>query len=125
MTNTNLITFITVNKYDIQKLSKVEKNELYKLVQEIKKQGFYYSLDLSGYITRNKLGNKYPHICGIVMMNNQSSSWKLNGGFPSKIYRLVCTTLKLKSRPEIKIGISKLRKLYLVMTKEGRLVTCE
>jgi hypothetical protein len=116
--------FIKDNHLDFEKLTHVEIQELYQLVQEIKKQGFYYSSDLSGYITRNKLGNKYPHICGIVMMNNQSSSWKLNGGFPSKIYRLVCTTLKLKSRPEIKIGISKLRKLYLVMTKEGRLVTC-
>jgi hypothetical protein len=67
------------------------------LIREIKTQDFQYSSELSRYIIKNKLGHKYPHISGILTMESQGTSWKFKGGFPSKIYRIVSTILKLRS----------------------------
>ena len=79
-------------------LSDLELSELYELVEEIAGQGFHYSGDLSNYITRQKLGYKYPNISGVVTMKANSNTWTFKGGFPANIYRIVCTILNLSSK---------------------------
>ena len=97
MNNVTIKNFVTDHNLNREDLSPVEIQELYRLVQEIQQRNFQYSSDLSRYIARNKLGFKYPNISGIVTMEGEGTSWKFKGGFPSKIYRLVCTILKLRS----------------------------
>ena len=90
-------TFVIENNLENEGLNQVELGELYSLVQEIKSKNFQYSSDLSRYISKNKLGYDYPHISGIVTMKNIGRSWEFKGGFPSNIYRIVCTILDLRS----------------------------
>lgn len=89
--------FVRDNNLSHESLSQLEIEELYRLVQEIQQRNFQYSSELSRYIANNKLGFKYPNISGIVTMESEATSWKFKGGFPSKIYRLVCTILDLRS----------------------------
>jgi hypothetical protein len=78
-------------------LEEVELQELYDLIEEVEAQGFEYSGDLSKYISTRKLGYKYPNIAGIVTMKSRGTTWAFKGGFPSNIYRIVCTILNLSS----------------------------
>jgi len=79
-------------------LSLLESNELSNLIKEMALENFTYSSDLSGYIKRNNLGEKYPNIAGVVTMENYSDRWKFEGGFPKNIYRIVCQELDLRDR---------------------------
>lgn len=87
-------------KYNLSKnqFSLTELKELYQLVEEIREQEFSNSGELSNYITKNRLGSKYRHIAGIVYMENDTSSWQFKGGFPPKIYAIVCQILGLGSK---------------------------
>lgn len=76
-------------------LSKVEQFELYSLIIEIEQLEFDTTSQLSNHIAKNKLGFKYPHISGVVTMKKQSTTWNFKGGFPPKIYRIICTALRL------------------------------
>lgn len=90
-------TFVMDNNLDNEGLEPVELAELFSLVQEIKSKRFQYSSELSRYISKNKLGYDYPNISGIVTMKSSGRSWDFKGGFPSNIYRIVCTILNLRS----------------------------
>ena len=79
-------------------LSKIESEELLKLITDMKAMNFSSSGDLSNYIKRNKLGHKYPNISGIVTMTSGRDTWNFEGGFPSKIYAIVCKELQLKGK---------------------------
>ena len=61
-------------------------------------KGFTESAQVSYYIIRNRLGDKYKHISGVLEMENSDSSWKFNGGFPPKIYAMLCGRLNLGNR---------------------------
>lgn len=78
-------------------LGEVELNELYELIDEVRVQGFEYSGELSNYISTRKLGFKYPNIAGIITMRSHGKTWAFKGGFPSNIYRIICTILNLSS----------------------------
>ena len=67
------------------------------LVDEIKSKGFNKSAEVSKYIIRNKLGNKYQNISGVLVMSNSKDTWKFNGGFPPKIYAKLCERLNLSN----------------------------
>jgi len=60
---------------------KVEEEEFEQLVDEIQPKDFTQSSQVSQYIIRNRLGDKYKHISGVLEMMNSHSSWKFNGGF--------------------------------------------
>jgi hypothetical protein len=90
-------SFVKENNLSRERLTQLEIEELYRLVQEIHQRKFQYSSELSQYIANNKLGFKYPNISGIVKMKSQGTSWKFKGGFPPNIYRLVCKILNLSS----------------------------
>ena len=78
-------------------LSYVEQNEFDDLVNEIASLGFSTSSDVSKYIVRNKLGQKYHHISGIVTMESNGRDWRFVGGFPSHIYAKLCEALGLSN----------------------------
>ena len=56
------------------------------------------SAQVSNYIIRNRLGDKYQNISGVLEMQNSNSSWKFNGGFPPKIYAMLCERLNLGNK---------------------------
>ncbi|MFZ4060046.1 MAG: hypothetical protein ACOYK5_02315 [Bacteroidia bacterium] len=67
------------------------------LVDEIKSKGFNKSAEVSNYIIRQKLGNKYQNISGVLVMSNSKDTWKFNGGFPVEIYAKLCKRLNLSN----------------------------
>lgn len=76
----------------------IEASELVALISEVKTKGFKYSKELSNYITKNQLKRQYPNISGVVKMANSGEQWDFSGGFPSKIYRIICCELGLSSQ---------------------------
>ena len=75
-----------------------EEKEFKQLVEEMKSKGFTHSKQVSNYIVKNRLGEKYKHISGIVRMEQAGTSWNFNGGFPPKIYARLCNELGLYSQ---------------------------
>ena len=79
-------------------LNTVDATELHTLIEEVCNEGFEHSSSLSNYIRSNKLGCKYPNISGLVKMEKNTDSWVFEGGFPPRIYSIVCIELKLKNQ---------------------------
>lgn len=77
---------------------KIEEAEFELLVAEMKPKDFTMSHQVSNYIIRHRLGDKYQNISGVLEMMNGSSSWKFNGGFPPKIYARLCERLYLSNK---------------------------
>ena len=80
------------------RLEETEAQELHKLLTEMRPLHFRDSGALSEYIVENQLGYKYPHISGVVRMADADAEWDFHGGFPPKIYRIICEELKLGDR---------------------------
>ena len=97
MINADLISFKHEHRLSCERLNHNELTELYRLVQEVEAQGFQSSSDLSSYIRKNQLGYKYPNISGVVTMRSNGTSWDFKGGFPPKVYRILCTILGLSN----------------------------
>lgn len=76
-------------------LTTTEADELYNLLEKVRPLRFARSKQLSDYIVRNSLGYKYPNIAGIVRMEDGGTEWNFNGGFPPKIYAIICDELAL------------------------------
>lgn len=72
--------------------------ELIHLQNYMSQKGFRLSSELSKYITRNKLGIQHPNIADIVTMKNDVKEWDFNGGFPKRIYRIICQELGLRDK---------------------------
>ena len=96
--HTTINSFLKEYKLAYLGLNFTEMKELFALVEEVKDQCFTYSSELSGYISKHKLGNKYRHISGVVTMENNGLRWNYDGGLPSKIYRAVCLILNLSNK---------------------------
>ena len=79
-------------------LEKSKADELYRLLAEMRPFGFTHSKQLSNYIVRHKLGYRYPNISGIVIMEDGGTEWEFPGGFPPKIYGIICRELKLDNQ---------------------------
>lgn len=97
MTKVDLIAFKQEQGLAGEGLNQLQLEELYRLVKEVEPKGFQRSADLSYYIRKNHLGFKYPNISGVVTMQSSGERWKFKGGFPSNIYRIVCSILELNN----------------------------
>jgi hypothetical protein len=75
-----------------------EREEFELLVAEMQPKGFISSAQVSNFIVRNRLGDKYKHISGVLKMENDGSIWDFNGGFPPKIYAMLCERLNLGNK---------------------------
>ncbi|WP_318492188.1 hypothetical protein [Photobacterium leiognathi] len=80
------------------KMNQIEASELVALISEVKAKGFEYSKELSNYIIKNQLKNKYRNISGVVKMEKSGEQWDFSGGFPKKIYSIVCSELGLSDQ---------------------------
>lgn len=78
-------------------LSYVEQKEFNALVAEISACGFSRTAEVSEYIRRNQLGQKYQHISGILTMSSRGEQWRFVGGFPPHIYARLCEKLGLSN----------------------------
>lgn len=76
-------------------LKGVELEEFNLLVNEVSSKGFSGTWQVSEYIVKNRLGDKYQNISGILKMTNGKSTWNFNGGFPPKIFAMLCKELGL------------------------------
>ncbi len=95
-------------------LGTVEAEELYELLASMTPEGFTTSKQLSNFIVTRQLGYQYPNISGIVRMEQDGREWDFKGGFPPRIYAIVCDELGLRSqrtraRP---VGFTSFRDLY-------------
>jgi len=95
-------------------LSSVQAEELYNLLATMTPLGFTSSKQLSKYIVTQHLARQYPNISGIVRMEQGEREWDFKGGFPPKIYAIVCEELGLRNqgtraRP---VGFTSFKDLY-------------
>ncbi|NJN73601.1 MAG: cold shock domain-containing protein [Limnothrix sp. RL_2_0] len=79
-------------------LTEEESRELDQLLSEMRPLNFTHSHQLSKHIVRYKLGYKYPNISGILRMEGEGREWDFDGGFPPKIYRVICIELGLSNK---------------------------
>lgn len=82
----------------LKRQQEIENNEFNELVAEMSSLGFTHSKQVSSYIARKKLGNKYKNISGIVRMEQDGNEWDFKGGFPREIYRKLCEELGLENQ---------------------------
>lgn len=89
---------IEIKKREMIRLARLKISEEFEsLVEEVKSNGFTTSAQVSQFIIRNRLGQKYNHISGVLTMENDGSTWNFNGGFPPNIYAELCSRLNLSS----------------------------
>jgi cold shock CspA family protein len=72
-------------------------HEYKQIIEEVESLGFTHSKELSHYIVKNKLGQKYKNISGVVKMEKDGNSWDYGGGFPPNIYSRICHDLDLSN----------------------------
>jgi cold shock CspA family protein len=80
------------------KLTKPEADELEQLLAEMRPLEFERSKELSAYIVKHRLGYKYQHISGILRMREAGIEWDFHGGFPEKIYAIICKEIELNNQ---------------------------
>lgn len=76
-------------------LEEREAEELYQLLTEMRPLKFTRSKQLSNHIVKYRLGYKYPHISGIVRMQEAGQKWDFHGGFDTWMYKIICKELNL------------------------------
>ncbi|MDA7659986.1 hypothetical protein N8556_00250 [bacterium] len=69
--------------------------EFIALVREMKSQGFGRSADVSKYIVKNRLGEKYKNISGWLDFEAGGDKWTFKGGIAPHVYGMLCTELGL------------------------------
>jgi len=86
----------TLRKIEDEKIQKkIEDDEFEQLIADMTPLGFTSSKQLSSYIMKNDLGNKYKNISGVVKMEKEGKVWSYNGAFPQNIYANICSELGL------------------------------
>ncbi|WP_174869218.1 hypothetical protein [Pectobacterium polaris] len=98
MTKDSKIKALSSKNY---RFDKVQEDEFRRLVAEVSAQGFSTSGQVSQYIVRNKLGNQYQNISGILEMKKAGDVWDFKGGFPTQIYARLCQELHLEDNGSI------------------------
>lgn len=76
----------------------IQEREFKQLVDEVQSFGFTHSNQVSDYITKNRLGNKYRHLAGVLEMSRGSDAWDFVGGIDPKFYARLCSALNLSSQ---------------------------
>ncbi|MDB9343858.1 cold shock domain-containing protein [Nodularia spumigena CS-586/05] len=79
-------------------LEKTKADELHQLLEKMRPLGFTHSNQLSKHIVRYQLGYKYPNISGILRMRQADREWDFHGGFPPRIYKIICEELDLDNQ---------------------------
>ena len=85
--------------------TKEEAQEFNQLIGEVYNKEFKTPSDISYFIFKNKLFEKYAHISGVVTFISGTRESSLVGGFHPRIYALLCKMLKITT----KLGKNKVR----------------
>ncbi|WP_202839241.1 cold-shock protein [Luteimonas saliphila] len=83
-------------KASVQK--RIEEDEFVQLVAEISALRFTHSKQVSEYIVKRRLGDKYKNISGVLEMQMHGKRYGFDGGFPPKIYARLCSELDLDNQ---------------------------
>ena len=76
-----------------------EDAEFWRLVADFRPRGFTHSIQVSRYITDNKIGYKYPRIAGNLDFENASGDeWTLKGGIAPRWFRRLCEELRVRDK---------------------------
>ncbi len=67
--------------------------ELNYLIAEMADLGFKDSKEVSSYIVKKRLGEKYKEISGVVKMEKDGHLWDFYGGVPPHIFNKICERL--------------------------------
>ena len=88
---------IEIQKEDklLKTQEEIENEEFKQLVTEMIPLNFTKSSQVSSYIIKKKLGNKYKNISGILTMEKEGRPWDYKGGISPKFYAKLCSELKL------------------------------
>ena len=78
-------------------LDSIQAEELRNMLEKMAPLGFKSSKQLSAYIRKHELGHQYPNISGIVRMRQNGEEWDFRGGFPPRIYGIICGELGLRN----------------------------
>ncbi|WP_323843528.1 hypothetical protein [Moraxella sp. Pampa] len=92
---------MAIRQQEIQKrkeLEQIQEREFEQLVNEVQSFSFTHSNQVSNYIKRNRLGNKYRHLAGVLEMSKGSDTWDFIGGIDPKFYARLCSTLNLSNQ---------------------------
>lgn len=76
----------------------IEEQEFSQLIEEMRDLEFTCSSEVSAYIRKHRLGSKYKHISGRLVMEKDGESWEFDGGFPPHIYARLCEELNLANK---------------------------
>lgn len=83
--------------HSVKNTESLDVQEFNELITELSKLGFTHSSEVSEYIVKNNLGNKYKNISGIIQMTKHSDKWLFDGGFPPDVYGRLCRKVKLNN----------------------------
>ena len=75
-----------------------EVREFWSLVEECKEKSFCESRQVTNYIIKNRLGDKYKHIAGDLYLRRGFDSWKYQGGISPEYYGKLCHELNLNNK---------------------------
>ena len=73
----------------------LEEQEYSRLITKMRPLGYSSSSEVSRYIRRNRLGDKYPNISGMLEIEASEESWVFDGGISPRYYARLCNDLGL------------------------------
>ncbi|MBQ8706734.1 MAG: hypothetical protein IJ523_01440 [Succinivibrionaceae bacterium] len=70
-----------------------QRNEYRQLLEEVSGANLRSAKEVSAYIVRNHLEQKYGNISGVLDMRRGADSWKYKGGISPRYYARLCSDL--------------------------------
>ena len=86
--------FDEFSKWKSQYEDIVEGMEYEMLLQLVKKYNISSPKELSAFITANRIGNRFPHLCGLIRMRDGIYSWDYKNGIAPSVYGRLCEDME-------------------------------
>ena len=78
--------------------SMTEEEEFVAMVAEFRPFAFKSSAEVSQYIRKNNLGNKYKRLSGELEISNDGDAWVFSGAINPRFYARLCSELGLNNK---------------------------
>lgn len=79
-------------------LTNNEAHELSDLLKFFKDKNFTHSAQLSDFIVKNNLADRFPNLTGVGLFKKGSDEWNLKGTISPSVYRIICSYLNLQGK---------------------------
>ncbi|OBX83508.1 MULTISPECIES: hypothetical protein [Moraxella] len=79
-------------------LTNNEAHELSDLLKFFENKNFTYSKQLSDFIVKNNLADRFPNLTGVGLFKKGSDEWNLKGAISPSVYHIVCSCLNLQGK---------------------------